>query len=111
MTHFVMSQKGGIYAGYDNDKIWFKHSSFLGGADALAAGRMKVVQGVVTLLQNDSGHYSPNYKHMVNVLQRLRLYGSTLTNTNVKRHSDKHVFTAQAMLARPSSWPDGATGF
>ena len=111
MVHFVMNLKGAIYAGFDKGAVWFKHSSLVGGEDALAAGRMKVEQGVVTFVQNDSGHFSPNLRHMLNLLNRLRLYGSSLTNTRVCRHSDRTVFTSQNMLAHPSSWPDGAVGF
>lgn len=110
LVHFVMNQRGAIYAGFDRNVIWFKHSSLVGGADALAAGRLKVQQGVVTYVENDSGHYHPTFKHMVNLLQRLRLYGSNLANTRVGRHSNGTVFTAQQMLASPASWPDGAMG-
>ena len=63
MVHFVMDEQGRIYSGFDKDAIWFKHSSLVGGADGLAAGRMKVENGVVTAIENDSGHYAPIHKH------------------------------------------------
>jgi hypothetical protein len=111
MVHFVMNQKGAIYAGFDKNAVWFKHSSLVGGEDALAAGRMKVQHGSITLIENDSGHYAPIFKHMLNVLHRLQMYGSDLTNTRVRRVSDKAVFTAAYMLASLTSWPDGKGGY
>jgi hypothetical protein len=109
-VHVVMDQRGRIYCGFDKDAIWFKHSSLVGGLDALAAGRMKVVAGVITEIENDSGHYHPNHVHMRNLLQRLQLYGADIARAAIVRNSDKKRFTAPAVLNSAGKWPDGQTG-
>lgn len=110
MVHFVMDQRGRIYAGFDKDAVWFKHSSLVGGRDAHAAGRMKIQSGQVTVVENDSGHYQPAHQHMRNLLRRLQLYGAPLVDTKVRRNSDKTVFTAPQMLTHQGAWPDGRDG-
>lgn len=108
MVHFVMDQRGRIYAGYYRDEhvIWFKHSSLVGGANAFAAGRMKVESGIVTFVENDSGHYQPGHQHMRNLLRRLQLYGAYVGNIAVRRVSDRTTFSAAAVLSSHTSWPD-----
>ncbi len=110
-VHFVMNKKGAIYAGFDKNAVWFKHSSLVGGEDSLAAGRMRVDNGVVTHVENDSGHYFPIHTHMVNLLNRLRVYAADLSHTSVRRMSDLHVFTAAEVIASPVAWPDGHVGW
>jgi hypothetical protein len=111
MVHFVMDQRGRIYAGFDKDAVWFKHSSLVGGQNAHAAGRMKLQSGLVTFVENDSGHYQPAHQQMRNLLRRLQLYGAPLTGTTVRRISDKKTFAATEMLANQGAWPDGYTGY
>lgn len=106
MVHFVMDQRGRIYAGFDKDVVWFKHSSLVGGANAFAAGRMKVVSGIVTFIENDSGHYHPGHQHMRNLLRQLQLYGGYVGTTVVRRVGDKKTFSAAAVLSSHTSWPD-----
>jgi hypothetical protein len=110
-VHFVMNKKGAIYAGFDRNAIWFKHSSLVGGEDSLAAGRMRVDSGVVTHVENDSGHYHPVHTHMINLLNRLRVYAADVSRTSVRRMSDRQVFTAAQVLASPATWPDGHVGW
>ena len=109
-VHFAMDQRGRIYCGFDKTMVWFKHSTLIGGGTALSAGRMRVDGGIVTLIENDSGHYSPNHLHMRNLLQRLRVHGMNLSHTQIERHSDHHVFTADAVLNALNGWPDGWVG-
>lgn len=109
--HFAMNKSGRIYIGFDDKALWFKHSSLLGGDDALAAGRMNVTQGKITTIDNDSGHYHPEVRHMVNLLQRLSIYGADLTHMTVRRMSDKTVYPAVAVLNKLTAWPDGTTGW
>ncbi len=109
-VHFVMDPRGRIYCGFNRDAVWFKHSSLVGGIDALAAGRMKVIAGVISEVENDSGHYHPNHIHMRNLLQRLQLYGADTSRTEILRNSDKKRFTALAVISSAGKWPDGKTG-
>lgn len=111
MVHFVMDQVGRIYCGFDKSVPFFKHSSLVGGADVLAAGRMAVVKGVITVVENDSGHYNPTYQHIQNLLHRLLLYGADISNTFIIRNSDKGKFPALKVAKILGSWPDGKKGF
>jgi hypothetical protein len=110
MTHFVMDRRGRIYAGFDKDVVWFKHSSLIGGQGTLAAGRMRADNGRISFVENDSGHYQPAHQQMRNLLERLQLYGANTTNTQIRRLSDKTVFQASAVKASSGAWPDGRTG-
>lgn len=107
MTHFVMDRSGRIYAGFDKMVVWFKHSSLVGGRDAFGAGRMQVVDGTVTVIENDSGHYHPDRFHITNVLLRLQLYGQDLSGTRILRHGTTDAYDATDLLEDPSavSWP------
>lgn len=116
-SHFVMTKNGRIYSGFEKenrhhgmDLVWFKHSSLVGGTAAAAAGRMQVVNGQVRHVINDSGHYRPQAMHMVNLLQRLALYGQNMGQVRVERISDNSVFPANEMLRRVNAWPDGQQG-
>jgi hypothetical protein len=111
MTHFVMDRRGRIYAGFDKNVDWFKHSSLIGGQGTLAAGRLSAKDGKITLVQNDSGHYEPDQQQMRNLLERLYLYGADLSHTVIRRHSDNKEFSASAVRTSRGRWPDGLTGW
>jgi len=109
-VHFAMTPQGRIYAGFDKQVVWFKHSSLTGGGNVLAAGRMRCVNGTIQEINNDSGHYQPGAREMVHVLQRLRLYGVSVSNITVRRMAtttwDAATFTGEEMLAGRPMWPD-----
>jgi hypothetical protein len=53
----------------------FYHSAYLAGGPALCTGTMKIVQGRVRMVTNESGHYMPRIENLVNVVQALQMYG------------------------------------
>jgi len=108
-VHFVMSAKGRLYAGFRKDVLWFKHSSFLGGANVLCAGRMKIKMGRITEIENDSGHYHPGILQMRNILQRLRLYGCNTEAIEFQRIdcNPKRKYTAAEIAGSNGEWPAG----
>lgn len=109
MTHFIMDRRGRIYAGFDKDVRWFKHSSLIGGQATLAAGRLSAKDGKIIQIENDSGHYEPGHQQMRNLLDRLHLYGADLSQTTIIRHQDKSKFSAAEVRAKRGAWPDGKT--
>lgn len=111
-THFVMDTRGHIYAGFNRQAFWFKHSSLIGGANAFSAGRMIVEAGKVTHVENDSGHYQPGIKQMRNLLHRLRLYGRDIGNITVRRVQPGPAATFQGgeIATSKTTWPDGVVG-
>jgi hypothetical protein len=52
----------------------FHHSSFLSGAKVRCAGMIKVVNGKVRLLSNDSGHYRPTANQLRQLAEALERY-------------------------------------
>ncbi len=57
---YVLGKRGTMYA----SKIWapgkFQHSSLLAGGPVAGAGMLRVEDGVLTGLDNSSGHYKPS---------------------------------------------------
>lgn len=111
-THFVMNSRGHIYAGFDKNAFWFKHSSLIGGANAYSAGRMRIVAGRVVHVENDSGHYHPGIQQMRNLLHRLRLYGANIDDVVVRRIQPGPAanFTGAQIIVSRATWPDGVAG-
>ena len=52
-----------------------KHSSFLGGKPAAAAGYMRIVNGELREINNHSGHYQPTREDFEQVLTQLEQKG------------------------------------
>jgi Domain of unknown function (DUF4157) len=107
--HFAMDKYGHIYNGTLG--VLFFHSSLLGFGDALSAGMMRIANGNVVYISNDSGHYKPNVEAMVRVLRQLQRYGVNVNNIQVERLNvpglTNHVFTgAQILASEYSKWPD-----
>lgn len=49
----------------------FHHSSFLAGEPVAGAGEMTIVNGTLIRISNSSGHYRPDLRNMLQVLQEL----------------------------------------
>jgi hypothetical protein len=74
------------------DKDNFFHSSYLSGESVLCTGTIKIVNGRVKAIRNDSGHYQPTVDHLLNVLQTLAMHGVKPADVTVR--------------AVPYSWKD-----
>jgi hypothetical protein len=74
------------------DKDNFFHSSYLSGESVLCTGTIKIVNGRVKAIRNDSGHYQPTVDHLVNVVQTLAMHGVNPADVTVR--------------AVPYSWKD-----
>jgi hypothetical protein len=74
------------------DKDNFFHSSYMAGDSVLCTGTMKIVNGRVKAIRNDSGHYQPTVDHLVNVVQTLAMHGVKPADVTVR--------------AVPYSWKD-----
>lgn len=115
MSLYVMDTDGRIYVSGREGEKSLKHSSFLGGAMALAAGTIRIENGRVVWITGKSGHYRPTVQQMLNVLERLRAYQVDLTKVTVYRENYTGPFAnakirnmeaaAAAELLRLRSWP------
>ncbi len=100
-----------------NTSEFFNHSSFNTGHDVICAGCMTITNGVLQMIDNNSGHYKPTRDHLHNCIQVLHNEGVDLTNTEVELHvfdwdnlqqkyvEHVHKFHAAAFRANKNSQP------
>ena len=85
---FVMSENGKIYISKSNEYGKFHHSSFLAGEKVAAAGEIVIKKGVVKLINNCSGHYTPNIDTVKkNILTELDQRDYSYPTTDHKKES------------------------
>ncbi|MEO6811267.1 MAG: hypothetical protein ABI353_19325 [Isosphaeraceae bacterium] len=77
--------------GVTNNKR-FNHSTYNAGKDVICAGIIKVNQGVLTYIDNESGHYKPTRKNLQDAVLLLQNLGVNLANVqvNCKTQSAAH---------------------
>ncbi|WP_343288738.1 hypothetical protein [Wolbachia endosymbiont of Encarsia formosa] len=55
-----------------NKSEWaYRHSTLAGGKPILCSGLMKVVNGKITYIDNNSGHYKPESANLYNAVKKL----------------------------------------
>lgn len=81
---FVMDKRGNIYASNQYGLGQFNHSSFLAGGPVAGAGHIRVVDGELTFLMDQSGHYLPKRKHIEQVINFLQSQGVKVDASMVK---------------------------
>ncbi len=70
---YAVSQDGSIYVAREKEfQELFHHSSFLSGKPVLCAGTINIKDGEIIGITNDSGHYRPKSRHLVNFLKLLQ---------------------------------------
>jgi hypothetical protein len=84
---FVMDSNGNIYSAPKNTVQ--HHSAFLSGRPVAAAGHMRVTQGVVDYIDNQSGHYRPPKDYMKQFKKELEKRGVDLSNTDMQFGNSK----------------------
>ena len=80
---YVMDEQGNIYASNYQEVSKFHHSSLLGGKPVSAAGELKVRDGEVIGLTDQSGHYMPTRSMTQQMVQRLRDAGIPIRDDQV----------------------------
>lgn len=74
--HQVCGREGNFYS--------FYHSSYTGGEDVICTGCLTAVNGELTYINNDSGHYRPKPEQIVLVLDALKAQGVDLKDVRVE---------------------------
>ena len=64
--------------------IQFNHSSFNAGRDVMCAGVIKIWQGELISISNNSGHYKPSRRLLYGVVNMFKDEGVKLDNTEVQ---------------------------
>jgi hypothetical protein len=72
---FVWSEEGELFIGEHRGHV-FHHSSFVSGRRVRCAGMIKVDNGKVSAISNNSGHYKPRKQQMVNMVRFLNGAGA-----------------------------------
>lgn len=72
--HFLKDEFGGA----------FYHSSYTGGSDVLCTGCLTVEKGILTYINNFSGHYRPSPTQLQLVVDHLQSFGVPLAGVNVQ---------------------------
>lgn len=70
-----MDEHGNLYASNKHEVGFFHHSSFLAGGPVAGAGELRVVNGHLHFMSDQSGHYRPTPEHLEQVVERLRAAG------------------------------------
>jgi hypothetical protein len=88
---YVCGMNGDFYSsphmnGANHKENGFFHSSYMGGAEVLCAGEIKLDRGYVKEINNDSGHYKPTVAHVVSAVEMLALNGVNLAELMVGGH-------------------------
>jgi hypothetical protein len=65
-------------------RYWFHHSSFLAGEPVAAAGEIRVSNGVLKTVSNNSGHYQPQPGYLIQFLLELRKRSPFYDLSNVR---------------------------
>lgn len=91
---YVADLSGNFYSsphmeGSANQGNGFFHSSYLGGVEVLCAGEIRIEQGFVRQINNDSGHYKPPLRNMVMAVEMLVLSGVNIAEMVVSGHGIK----------------------
>ncbi|WP_163827809.1 hypothetical protein [Nocardia cyriacigeorgica] len=81
---FVMDNQGNLYASLHHAPGQFHHSSFLAGGPVAGAGELEVIDGVLQLVTDSSGHYRPPQRYTHQVVMNLRSRGIPIANNQVQ---------------------------
>lgn len=85
---FVMDRHGNLYAANEHKRAEFHHSTFLAGDSVSGAGEIKVVDGRLELVSNQSGHYKPSEQMTANVFEQLSRDGVDVSDVVFEKHGD-----------------------
>jgi len=81
---FVMDEYGNILLWNQDRSRAIKHSTLMGGRPVAGSGQTKIENGVISWINNDSGHYHPSKAHLDQVVEELKKRGADFS-------SDFHV--------------------
>ncbi len=80
---YVIDKNGVLYHYAEPDAGRFHHSTFLAGDDVLSAGQIRVRDGEIVLLGNESGHYKPTKMHAYQGIYKLLKSGVDLSKARL----------------------------
>lgn len=111
----VVSRQGDNYT-YTNPNLVWNHSSFLAGADVLCAGCLHigysvatgaVAPGILSAIDNSSGHYKPTRDHLQRCILQLESDGVDVSQVRVGVMGGNGIsfYWGQSFVLNPNSLP------
>jgi len=97
---YAMDRNGNLYTSPPDVTLptEFHHSTFLNGVPVLCAGELEVSKGQITRISNESGHYKPSKKQILQLLQQLQDQGVDLSKAIVKVQPNQYTYNAARYL-------------
>jgi hypothetical protein len=86
----------------------FYHSSYLAGEPVLCAGTIKMKNGIIAEVCNDSGHYRPDARNFIGFLQTLQMHGVNVASVIVGDYSGALRAYGHHFLAAQGNWARAA---
>lgn len=86
----------------------FYHSSYLAGEPVLCAGTIKMKNGLIAEVCNDSGHYRPDARNFIGFLQTLQMHGVNIASVVVGDYSGALRAHGHQFLAAQGNWARAA---
>lgn len=86
----------------------FYHSSYLAGEPVLCAGTIKMKNGIIAEVCNDSGHYRPDARNFIGFLQTLQMHGVNIASVVVGDYSGALRANGHHFLAAQGNWARAA---
>lgn len=80
----IMDSEGNFYASLRHEAGKFNHEILARGQRVAFAGEFEVVQGVLQLISNESGHYLPGTSFALQAIESLRQKGAKFTNYHLE---------------------------
>ncbi len=109
---FVVNTRGELFAS-SSEIGKFHHSSILNGSPVLCAGMLEVVNGTLTYINDQSGHYSPRIYHFFQFLKILKhrsiLNVDTLIQTKNRRPGSLFIVDDEYLNTKAFLNPDSLT--
>jgi hypothetical protein len=102
---YVMSMGGDIYTGPHftaeiNSRHGRYHSSYFAGEPVLSAGEIKIEQGWVRAINNESGHYRPGPEKLMMAVEVLACLGVNMAELKVEARGQGEVSGREFLRAR-----------
>ena len=87
ILNYVVTEDGELVVGRrDNSQVGGGHIDLAGGKNVLAAGTLKVVNGVIRYIDNDSGHYQPSsYTARLSAIRAFKIKGLDADGKYIER--------------------------
>jgi hypothetical protein len=107
---YAMDENGSLFAKVpgveEPGAFFFNHSSFNAGKDVICAGMLLIDNGVLKVINNESGHYKPSRTHLINCLHALQADGVDLSAcvVGIKHEGNNEAYyLASTLMAQPNT--------